>query len=264
MENGHLHDDKLFRAVHDRLSDYEAPANGADWDAMSRSLDSLPKNSRFSWKISLNSILLLVGVVGISALSYAVVTHSGKNSSENKTNSQITIAQPQTETTQPKVNPNPVVPVSNPQPANVDPNAFANSNGLGFSNPTNGIVTQNENSQTTASSTSDRNSLTNADGTTKTKRKNKNQLLFGDQVDPKKGFIYNTQEKHEVLTQPVTDPIPGIFYDKDVNGQTKKIEIKKDSTSKGSSKPKADSTAKSSKPGAPTEGDQQGFDTEGN
>jgi len=80
MENGHLHDDKLFRAVHDRLSDYEAPSDGADWDAMSRSLDALPKATRFQFRISLNSILVAVGVLGISVLGYALATHTSSPS----------------------------------------------------------------------------------------------------------------------------------------------------------------------------------------
>src|ERR1041385_6877028 len=85
MENGQLHDDKLFRAVHDRLSDYEAPANGADWDAMSRSLDNLPKTSRFQWKISLNSILVILGITGLSVLCFAWANHSGKPKTNTNT-----------------------------------------------------------------------------------------------------------------------------------------------------------------------------------
>jgi hypothetical protein len=258
MENGHLHDDKLFRAVHDRLSDYEAPSNGADWDAMSRSLDNLPKTSRFTMKFSLNSILVIVGLLGISALSYAVVSHSGK-SSDNKTNSQVTVIEPKAE--QPKMNSNPVIPVNNTQAATADPNAFAANNSMDFTNTSTETSLQNNTAmqpQTGISST-DKSSMTNTDGTKK--RRNKNQFLFGDQVDPKKGFIYNTQENHDVVTQPVTDPIPGIFYD-NVDGKTHKIEIKKDSAStKHSTKPKSDSTAKVNQ-GAPTGEEQAGFDME--
>jgi len=94
MENGHLHDDKLFRAVHDRLSDYEAPSEGANWDAMSRALNSLPKSSAMRWKISLNSILLIVGIVGISAISYAVVSHTG-NPGNKKPATEVTASEQQ-------------------------------------------------------------------------------------------------------------------------------------------------------------------------
>jgi hypothetical protein len=196
----------------------------------------------------------------VSALSYAVVSHSGK-SSDDKTNSQVTVMEPKAE--QPKVNSNPVIPVNNPQTAPVNPNAFANNNSMGFTNSSSETAMQNSEPaqpQNGISAGNEKNAMTNADGTPK-KRRNKNQYLFGDQVDPKKGFIYNTHENHEVLTQPVTDPIPGIFYD-NVDGKTHKIEIKKDSaSSKGPSKHKADSTAKNTNPaGAPTDGDQQGFD----
>ena len=251
MENGHLHDDKLFRAVHDRLSDYEAPANGADWDAMSRSLDNLPKTARYRWKVSLNTILVIVGLAGVSALSYALATKKG-TTSDTKANPQHTV------TTQPaKPKPNPVVPVNNAQPSQ---NSFASSNELGFSAVS--PVTNAENTNSPVVKTTDASATTvamNPDGPVK-KRK-KNQLLFGDQIDPKKGFIYNTKENPNNIVPPV-DPAPNVFYDYNDNGQLKKIEIKKDSTSRGSNKSKADSTAKIFTPGVPTEGGPTGFDTE--
>lgn len=249
MENGHLHDDKLFRAVHDRLSDYEAPADGADWDAMSRSLDNLPKTARYKWKVSLNTILVIVGLVGISALSFALVTKSGATS-ETKADPQHTV------NTQP-ANTNPVVPVNNTQPSTQ--NSFASSNDLGLATTNSAMNTENNNSSVTKTDASATNVAMNPDGSVK-KRK-KNQLLFGDQIDPKKGFIYNTKENPNNIVPPV-DPAPDVFYDYTDNGQLKKIEIKKDSTSRGSNKPKADSTAKIFTPGVPTEGGQTGFDTE--
>lgn len=66
MNNGQLHDDSLLGAVHDRLSDLEVPYDGADWDAMRRSLDQLPRQNRF--RFSLNSVLLVVGLLSLSAL----------------------------------------------------------------------------------------------------------------------------------------------------------------------------------------------------
>jgi hypothetical protein len=247
MENGHLHDDKLFRAVNDRLSDYEAPANGADWDAMSRALDNLPKSSRMRWKFSLNSVLWIVGFVGVSALSFALVTKTGK-SPEKK-------IEPQANATAPRANPNAVVPVNNPQ-QNTSQNSFAEANSYAYTSvPATNVAA---NSQVNSSQ-----SVVPSNGLTtdapKTKRK-KNELRFGDQIDPKKGFIYNTQEKPQVATTTVADPEPNLFYDTE-NGQTKKIEIKRDSIRKGSSN-KADSTAKFFAPGGPTEGGTAGFDTE--
>lgn len=236
MENGHLHDDKLFRAVHDRLSDYEAPSNGADWDAMSRSLDALPKSSRFQWKISLNSILVLIGVVGISALGFALATHTP----EKNTNSTPEVVAKQN-----------IVPVKNNVP---DKNYLPVATNL---QGTNSVATNTTQPENLAPETS--NALTNPDGSVKIKKRN-NKLLFGDQIDPRKGFIYNTKENGNVITQPITDPNPNIFYDSE-NGTIKKIEIKKDSSGiKSIIRPhNPDST----KPVAPTEGDRQGFDIGG-
>jgi hypothetical protein len=243
MENGHLHDDKLFRAVHDRLSDYEAPANGADWDAMSRALDNLPKSSRYKWKFSLNSVLWIVGFVGISALSFALVTKTGKSpDSKAETKAVVTPGNYQ----EPKTNP--VVPVNTQQ------NSFAEANSYAYTNVSSTDVAAN-NQVNTALTVPSTNALTNPDGT-KIKRK-KNQLLFGDQIDPKKGFIYNTQEKPNVVSTPVPEP-DNVFYD-NVDGQTKMIKINHDSIRRRS---KADSTVKLFTPGVPTEGGTTGFDTE--
>lgn len=240
MENGHLHDDKLFRAVHDRLSDYEAPSNGADWDAMSRSLDTLPKATRFQFKISLNSILVAIGVLGISVLGYALATRtSGPDTSKPevalkqnivpvKQNVTLNNATNNSQSVPTQVQSN--VPVDNMAP--IDPNV---------------------NSGNTA--------LLNPDGTQKIRKRDKNKLLFGDQIDPRKGFIYHTQENNTVAEQTIVDPNPNVFYDAD-GGTVKKIIIKKDSAGTKSStphKPVSDST----KPSAPTDGDRQGFDIGG-
>jgi hypothetical protein len=250
MENGHLHDDKLFRAVHDRLSDYEAPSNGADWDAMSRALDSMPKNASFKMKFSLNSILVILGLVGVSALSFALVTNKGKNPDSNA-NTHAVVTQPKTNT---------VVPVNNTQPSSQ--NSFASSNEMGFTGNNSAVATENANTSATTAKTdvASTNTALNPDGTQK-KRRNKNQLLFGDQIDPKKGFIYNTKENPNAIKQPV-DPAPNVFYDYTEDGQLKTIRIK-DSTTRAPRKLKSDSTATNFAPtGAPTEGGPTGFDME--
>jgi hypothetical protein len=250
MENGHLHDDKLFRAVHDRLSDYEAPANGADWDAMSRALDNLPKTSRYQWKFSLNSVLWIVGFVGVSALSFALVSKTGK--SPDKKAEQVMMTTPQT-------NPNTVVPVNNAQQQNPSQNSFTDANTYAYTNVSSTDVAAN-NQLTSAQQQQSVSSNGLTTDAPKTKRR-KNELRFGDQIDPKKGFIYNTQEKPNVITTAVADPEPNVFYDTE-NGLTRKIIMKSDSVHKGSSRNKADSTAKLSTPGVPTEGGTTGFDME--
>ena len=250
MENGHLHDDKLYRAVHDRLSDYEAPSNGADWDAMSRSLDALPKAARFQFRISLNSILLAVGVLGISALGYAFVAHSGSSSSEKSkpeitakqtavpVKQNITVNIPQNnqsnaQSSAPQVQTNPPVDLSTMQNVNYP----ENTNNTAFLNPTD-LSGQ------------------------KIKKHDKSKLRFGDEIDPRKGFIYHTQEPSTLAEQNIVDPNPNVFYDAE-NGNVKKIIIKKDSTGTKSTssphKPSSDST----KPSAPTGEDRQGFDIGG-
>lgn len=248
MENGHLHDDKLFRAVHDRLSDYEAPSDGANWDAMSRALDSMPKTSSFKMKFSLNSILVIVGLVGVSALSFALVTNKGKVP-DVKTEAHATAAEPKANT---------VVPVNNTQQPNQ--NTFASSNEMGFPANTNtALTTENTTTAQTDVASTNSNTALNPDGTQK-KRRNKTELRFGDQIDPKKGFIYNTKENKDVIETPVGPP-PTTFYDYGANGQQQTIKINKDSTHHAPRKPKADSTATIFTPGgAPTEGGPTGFD----
>lgn len=259
MENGHLHDDKLFRAVHDRLSDYEAPSNGADWDAMSRALDSLPKTARYKWKISLNTILVIVGLMGVSALSFALVTKKG-DAPESKPTTQAIVTTP-IHTQEQKRTP---APVNHEQTVAPVQNSFADNNEFGITNVSN-VTTTNGNAATTNTTIaktdgSSTTAMMSADGSVK-KRKKQNQLLFGDQIDPKKGFIYNTKENPNVITTPI-DPAPNVFYDSE-NGQIKKIEIKKDSAStKGPRRSKTDSTANIFSPGVPTESGPAGFDTE--
>lgn len=248
MENGQLHDDKLFRAVHDRLSDYEAPANGADWDAMSRSLNTLPKATRFQWKISLNTILVAIGVIGISVLGYAVATHASSSNS----NSTKPISASQNKA--PEQN-NIIVTNSAPTSTN---NQSAGNVGLQNSQVENPIPATNSFQET--------NAMANSDGTVKIKKQKNPSLLFGDQIDPRKGFIYKTQENNKVVSQAIPDPNPNIFYDSE-NGTVKKIILKKDSTGIKGIKTQlnaSDSAASNATPkGAPTNGDQQGFDIGG-
>lgn len=248
MENGQLHDDKLFRAVHDRLSDYEAPANGADWDAMSRSLDTLPKATRFQWKISLNTILVAIGVIGISVLGYALANHSGNSNSKSP---KPISAKQNNAPTKNTVTANTTAPlVTNNQPTIPD----------GFQTP------QVENQVGLTNSVSITNGQTNTDGTSKIKKPKTPKLLFGDQIDPRKGFIYNTREDKNVVSQAIPDPNPNVFYDSD-NGNVKKIILKTDSSGiKGTKKPlhSSDSTSTNSpSKGTPTNGEQQGFDIGG-
>src|SRR5688500_18319575 len=99
MSNGQLHDDKLFQGLHDRLSDYEAPYDGADWDAMSRSLDKLPKSNNFRWKFSLNTIGIMLGIAGLTVVGVVLASGPDKNPrpSDNST-SVVAPSNPETKT----------------------------------------------------------------------------------------------------------------------------------------------------------------------
>ena len=253
MENGQLHDDKLFRAVHDRLSDYEAPANGADWDAMSRSLNNLPKTSRFQWKISLNSILVILGITGLSVLGFAWANHSGKP----KTNSNaIPVASekqdvPVTNTS--LVNNAPASQKINSSPVTTQTNQDVIGNNSALNTNPNPLVNVDNRTQSVPG--------TAADGKTKTKKHNSNDLYFGDQIDPRKGFIYNTQEDKSSLTAPGPISNPDVFYDVD-NGQIRKI-VHKDSTGKNKTFASDSTATNNQKPGAPVDGGTTGFDPQG-
>jgi hypothetical protein len=254
MENGQLPDDKLFRAVHDRLSDYEAPANGADWDAMSRSLDSLPKTARFQWRISLNSILVILGVTGLSVIGYAVVTHTGHSGSKQPLQQVAT----QTTTPQPQVT-SVALNTMNQTPNTTS--AFDTHQGSDFSAVANTTPAIADNSQMGLTSNVNTDGL-DPNAKTKKKKRDNNGLFFGDQIDPKKGFIYNTHEDQSVLTPVPTISNPNEYYDLDNNGQIRKI-IHKDSsaTVKKEKTFVPDSTANNS-PFAPVDGGQKGFDPE--
>lgn len=242
MENGHLHDDKLFRAVHDRLSDYDAPYDGADWDAMSRSLDKLPKTSRFQWKFSLNTLLVVAGVAGLSLLGYALTKPGSARSAEQTV--------PQNPTTQTS----PAKQTALNTPASTTP-LVSKDPGTTVSSPN---TAPEQNSM----------AAVNPNASKKKKDQIGTDLLFGDQIDKRKGFIYRTQEDPNVIKNFQDTGTPNVYYDVD-NGKVRPIIIHKDSSGlKGEKKApimNLDSTAKNnSNEGAPTNGEQKGFDFEGN
>ncbi|HTL81260.1 MAG TPA: hypothetical protein VL651_06130 [Bacteroidia bacterium] len=243
MENGHLHDDKLFRAVNERLSNYEAPYEGANWDAMSRSLDQLPKATRFTfkWKVSLNSILIAVGILSISILGYAL---TGSNHGKNTNTAAANI---------------PVVQVKNDKPATPVQN-------ISFTMPTTNVV-QNDasvlnNSTTVMNGNAMAANMNNAAQGSFHRRKpddNTNGFYFGDMIDRRKGFIYHTQE-NSTLVSSHTDSVPSTYYDI-VDGHERTIHLKKDSTPINKTTFNADSTSSN---GTPAGEDRQGFDFQGN
>jgi hypothetical protein len=239
MSNGQLHDDKLFQGLHDRLSDYDAPYNGADWDAMSRKLDTLPKTNQFRWKFSLNTIGIMLGIVGLTVLGVVIAQGNGKPSAPAENRNVTTTAAPEktpavnATATQLPVQPAPTAVVVNP-PANSD-------QAIPEMNTTKDLTSRKE------------------------KQKNDNPFRFGDQIDPIKGAIYNTNEdpalvnNHEELGKK-----PAIYYDIDENGKVKPIFIKntKDTSNMEELTPDSVPQAPSNTPdpAAPTDGQRIGFD----
>lgn len=242
MSNGRLHDDKLFQGLNDRLSDYEAPYDGADWDAMSRSLDKLPKTNQFRWKFSLNTIGIMLGIVGLTVLGVVIAQGNGKPS---------TPAENRNVTTTQGGNDNVVIPsvAGGQRPTN---QPAANSVVMNTPSVSDQAIPE---MNTTKDLTQSKKRL----------QKDENPFRFGDQIDPVKGAIYNTSEdpalvnNHDELGKK-----PAIYYDIDENGNVKPIFIKvKDTSNVQELTP--DSVQQtpinnSPEPTAPTDGQRIGFD----
>lgn len=239
MDNGHLHDDKLFRAVNERLSDYEAPYNGADWDAMSRSLDKLPKTSRFQWKISLNSLIVGVAIAGLSVLGYTLAAGNGSAAPAPQAIQEVN--------TSPGSKPvKTSLPATNLQAATTMPE-------------------MTDGDAQTAVTATETNPMVNSmadmmagQQQSKTKR-NSSKLRFGDEIDPRKGFIYETREDKNIVNQAPVDKTPNTYYDLE-GGKLKKIVI--DSTTHTGEKkevPEPEQLPETPAPAAPVQGGPTGF-----
>ncbi len=232
MSNGRLHDDKLFQGLNDRLSDYEAPYDGADWDTMSRSLDKLPKTNNFRWKFSLNTIGIMLGIVGLTVLGVVVAAEKGQSGNTNE-NSVVTVKQ----------NDPPVV--THPQTKVVAPVAPTTI-------PTNEVI---------AVTNPEMNTIKDLN---KPKRKPEitaGPFIFGDQIDPAKGIVSNTGEDPALIQEHKDMKKPEVYYDIE-NGQKRKIIIPNDSVdhNKEIKTDSAPAPIMSPEPAAPTEGQRIGFD----
>ncbi len=237
MSNGQLHDDKLFQGLHDRLSDYEAPYNGADWDAMNRSLDQLPKTNQFRWKFSLNTIGIMLGIAGLTAVGVVIASgNDNKPRPAESTNVTVTVPSPAPAT-------NPVQNVA-PQPAPTDI-AANNTTAIPM-----GVQEMN--------SHKDLNNPKRNSGS-----EEKNPFRLGDQIDPAKGFVFDTKEDPALMKGHQDLKQPEVYYDIDDKGKIKPIIIKHDSAD-GVNEIKQDSApqppANGPEPAAPTDGQRIGFD----
>ncbi len=203
MGKEQLQNDKLFRDINDRLNDYEAPSNGMEWDAMSRSLENVSSKTRFKFKITLSSILIFLGVSGSLTLGYVFIAPSFVTSENVK-------LEPQRKNLEVAKG----VVLNKPIPAPIQEQESAT------------IKIKEE--EKISINKPIANELLNSTRVKKTIKVDKNGLKFGDQIDPRKGFIYNTTEKTAITNKSIKDSTPNLFYDTD-NGDVKKLIINKDS-----------------------------------
>lgn len=228
MKNGQLHDDKLFQGLHDRLSDYEAPYDGADWDAMSRELDKLPKSNPFRWKFSLNTIGIVLGIAGLTAIGVVMASGNSKTTAPAAEN-QNTTATPAVQVT-----------VTQPQQQNEIQQS---------------VSVSAQNSVAVNEAPADNQSLIKGDRKTQ-----KSPFFFPDQIDPVKGFVYKTHEDPALLKDHPDIKRPEVYYDI-VNGKVTPILIPKDSIKETWINTIDTSSAKDTKSddASPAEGERQGF-----
>lgn len=242
MSNGQLHDDKLFQGLHDRLSDYEAPYDGADWDAMSRSLDKLPKTNQFRWKFSLNTIGIMLGIVGLTVLGVVIAQGNGKPSPPAENRNVTTSNAPEQKKAP--------VATTNPNAAAIAPVTSVAVNDVMATNPV-----QQINSQKDLTQPRERKSTFD------------NPFRFGDQIDPVKGAIYSTKEDPALVKGHKNMKKPDTLFDYDpATGKLTPIKVGKDSSSspqelKQDSVP-ATPVQTNLDPAAPTEGQRIGFDND--
>ncbi|MCA6362220.1 MAG: hypothetical protein IM638_04235 [Bacteroidetes bacterium] len=171
MNNGQLHDDPLFRAVQERLGDYETPYDGADWDAMNRSLNQLPKNNRFRFRFSLNTVLALIGATGAIVLATWLLTRSD-------TAVQEVVAKPAAKYTQPSHTNTPSPPAIADNTPSVRPESIMAALPVRVQRKT--YLNQSQ--------------------------PDVSNLRFGDQIDPLRGFVNPTSEKMDTLHVPDQSP----------------------------------------------------------
>jgi hypothetical protein len=219
MNNQQLHDDPLFRAAQERLSDLEVPYNGADWDAMNRRLDAQPKTSSFRWRYSLNGLLLALAISGLAYGAYQWATRPETPSMANQ--DLKTQALPVTQ----KNNETPVVPVASNKLSTL---ALSGDPGVASL-----IEQQTKPSFEATAKTSSLNKETVvAMLPTKPSRvKPKGGLLFGDQIDPRFGFVKQTLEDDSLIEESKKLAKPNVpFYDANDKGEVKRVDLSQDSS----------------------------------
>lgn len=200
MDNGQLHDDTLFRAVQQRLSDYETPYEGADWDAMRRSLDQLPQTTRnrFQFRFSMNALLIGAGVLVVALLGSYLLWRPSTTSTDQTKN--------------PVINPAPAARQIQPGKPPVEQQLTT-------------IPAQHQDSVIATAQQAPTTLTQSATQKPKTTKPiiDQGDLRFGDQIDPRKGFILPTHEADSLRGVHLSKPDK--YYDVEDNGKIKPIQI---------------------------------------
>ncbi|MGL4597357.1 MAG: hypothetical protein ACRCYO_07515 [Bacteroidia bacterium] len=219
MNNQQLHDDPLFRAAQERLSDLEVPYNGADWDAMNRRLDAQPKSSSFRWRYSLNGLAIALAMGGLAYGAYYWATKPASPQTANPIVKTQTLPITQTD------NQTPVLPVSTNSLSTL---ALSGDPGMASLIEQQVKPTLNADAKVPSSTKEE---LTALLPTKPSRVKPKGGLLFGDQIDPRHGFVKQTSEDDSLIEESKKLGKPNVpFYDANDKGEVKRVDLSLDSS----------------------------------
>jgi hypothetical protein len=203
------------RKIKSSLEGFEAPYTQGDWEDMNGRLNSLPQSNtsfHFKWNFSTNIYIAIIGCVSFLLLMYKLGGMSGTSASvaPKKTNSIIPVTDSKptnpsiTDTPVKNIPGNSVVTSSSSEKSDVsltDPQGPPS----GLSNPAEDKIGET-NASSPVSGISEKvkenpSSLPDPASAPLVSQDPPKVVVFGDQLDPKKGLIYNTKEK--VGTGPV-------------------------------------------------------------
>jgi hypothetical protein len=203
------------RKIKSSLEGFEAPYTQGDWEDMDGRLNSLPQSNssfHFKWKFSTNIYIAIIGCASFLLLMYKLGGMSGTSASvaPKKTNSSNTVSD-----SKPAITSIKAAPVKNLPGSAAVPPPSSEKNDVSLTDPQEPPVvlsnpSDDKMSEANASSpvpaTSGRlkdtpSSVQDPASAPLVSQDSPKVIVFGDQLDPKKGLIYNTKEK--VGTGPV-------------------------------------------------------------
>mgnify|MGYP001602533358 CR=1 FL=1 len=246
MGNEQLHD-PLLQAARNSLKDHEEPFDGSDWARMENSLNALPKTSTFKWSYALNTVIVLAGVAG---LVWGGIALSG-----NANNIAAPVVTVSKKALPVAVTNLPAVKTENKPQQTTENTTVSAPVSLSATQPNDIVVVPEKKSspvtigkkKNTEPAILVANQVQPVNPADKTNPENKSftDLVFGDQLDPRKGPVLETHETAEELgTVPTVDPSKLTYFDF-LNGQSLPIKIKGD-TSKKTGPPKNEESRENS------------------